>query len=54
MPPLRAALQRMKNRTQYRYQRRFACLIHAMYGKDVLGEINSNGYDSHDFPSQVS
>jgi hypothetical protein len=23
----------------------------AMNGKDVLGEVNPNGYDSHDFPS---
>ena len=29
-------------------------LIHAMHGKDVLGKVNSNGYDSHDFPSQTS
>ena len=29
-------------------------LIHAMHCKDVLGEVNSNGYDSHDFPFQVS
>jgi len=36
------------------HQRGLACLIHALHGKDILGEINSNGYDSHDFPSQVS
>ena len=33
---------------------RLACLIHAMHSKDVLGEVNSNGYDSRDFPFQVS
>jgi len=36
------------------YQGGLASLIHAMHGKDVLGQINSNGYDSHDFPFQVS
>jgi len=27
--------------------------VHAMHCQDVLGEVNSNGYDCHDFPSQV-
>jgi hypothetical protein len=33
---------------------RFACFIYAMRGEDVLGEINSNGYDSLHFLYQVS
>jgi hypothetical protein len=36
------------------YQYIFAGLIDAMYGKNVLGEINSNSYDCHDFPFQKS
>ena len=36
------------------HQSWFACFIDAVHRKDVLGDINSNGYDSHDFPSQVS
>ena len=31
---------------------RFACFIDAMQRKDVLGEINSKGYDDHDFHFQ--
>jgi len=31
------------------HQGRFACFIDAMHSKDVLGEINSNGYDCYDF-----
>ncbi len=31
-----------------------ACLIHAMYCKDVLGEINSDGDNDHDFSFKVS
>jgi hypothetical protein len=34
------------------HQGRFACFIDAMHSEDVLGEINSNGYDCHDFPFQ--
>ena len=34
------------------HQGRFACFIDAMHSKDALGEINSNGYDCHDFPFQ--
>ena len=36
------------------HQCRFAGLIHAVQGKNVLCQIDANGYDSHDFPSQVS
>ena len=30
---------------------RYAGLGH---GKDMLGKVNSNGYDSHDFPFRTS
>jgi hypothetical protein len=33
------------------HQGRFSCFIYAVHSEDVLGEINSNGYDCHDFPS---
>ena len=36
------------------HQGRFACFIDAMHSEDVLGEINSNGYDSCHLPYQVS
>lgn len=36
------------------HQFRLARLTHAMHGKDVLCQIDPNGYDGHDFPSQVS
>lgn len=36
------------------HHRRLAGLIHAVDSEDVPGEVNSNGYDSHDFPFQVS
>jgi len=36
------------------YQYRLAGLIYAVDRENVLGEVNSNGYDSDDFPSQVS
>jgi hypothetical protein len=32
----------------------YAKFIDAMHGKNVLCQIDANGYDSHDFPSQVS
>lgn len=32
----------------------FAGFIHAVQGNDVLGKIDSDGYDGHDFPSRVS
>jgi len=35
------------------HQGRFACFIDAMPSEDVLGEINSNGYDCHDFPFRI-
>lgn len=34
------------------HQCRLACLVHTMHSKDVLRQIDSYGYDSHDFPSQ--
>ena len=34
------------------HQGRFARFIDTMHSEDVLGEINSNGYDCHDFPFQ--
>ena len=36
------------------HQGRLACFIDAMHSEDVLGEINSNGYDSRHLPYQVS
>jgi len=36
------------------HQCRFACFINAMHGKDTLGEVDSSGYDEHDFPSRTS
>jgi hypothetical protein len=36
------------------YQRGFAGLIHAIHGENVFCQVDSNGYDSHDFPSQMS
>ena len=35
------------------HQGRFACFIDAMHSEDVLGEINSNGYDIRHLPYQV-
>ena len=32
----------------------FACCIDTMNGKDIFCQINSNRYDSHDFPSRTS
>ncbi len=32
----------------------FIRLIYAMHGKNVLGEIDSDGDNGHDFPFQVS
>ena len=37
-----------------RHHNRLACFIHAMYGKDILCQIDSNGYDGRDFPSRTS
>jgi hypothetical protein len=35
------------------HQSRLASLIHAMHGENVLGKVDSNGYDSHEtFPSK--
>jgi hypothetical protein len=36
------------------HQSRLAAFIDAVHGKDVLGEIDSDGDNGHDFPSQVS
>ena len=36
------------------YERSLACGIHAMHSKDVLCQIDSDSYDTHDFPFQVS
>jgi hypothetical protein len=36
------------------HQYRLACFIHAVHGKDVLCKVDSNSYDSHDFPFQYS
>jgi hypothetical protein len=31
-----------------------AGFAHAMHGENVLCQVDSNGYDGHDFPSQLS
>ena len=36
------------------YELRLAGLIDAVHGENVLCQIDANGYDNHDFPSQVS
>ena len=45
--------KRLGIRYNWEHQSGFACFI-AMHGDDVLGEINSKGYDSRHFPDQVS
>jgi hypothetical protein len=36
------------------HQGRFVCFIDAMHSDGVVGEMNSNGYDSCPLPYQVS
>jgi hypothetical protein len=44
-----------KTREAYiRAVRKFAKFLGRSHGKDTLGEVDSNGYDDHDFPSQMS
>jgi len=46
------AFEQLGTRNVWAHQGKVACFIDAMHSEDVLGEINSNGYDCHDFPSQ--
>lgn len=44
-------LQQLAARHARTHQHRLACGIQAMDGKDVLGEINPNGNNGHNFPA---